>query len=165
MRYLVVVNPDSLNAHSIALTLPFTRSVERFDETSGLWYAPPSGTPDARGFALSLALEAGDFALIRLTGEWSALPSGSGPALRLAPNPANGAVTLAIGNVGARGRIEILDAGGRRVWSRTLAPGSSAYEWRGERDQGGTARAGLYFVRTEDVRGVTASRLTWLGAR
>jgi hypothetical protein len=165
MRYLVVVNPDSASARTIDLTFPFTGSVERFDEVSGLWYAPASGGLDSRGFALALDLDAGEFALLRLTGEWNTLPSSRGPALRLAPNPANGRVTLAIGNVGARGRIEILDAGGRRVWSRSLASGSSAHEWRGERDQGGAARAGLYFVRTEDVRGVTVARLTWLGAR
>ena len=164
-RYLVVVNPDSASARTIDLILPFTRSVEQFDEASGLWHAPASGALGSRGFALTLSLAAGDLALLRLTGEWNALPSRKGPALRLAPNPANRRITFALGNVAARGRIEILDAGGRRVWSRALAPGSSAHEWQGERDQGDVARAGLYFVRAEDVRGVTVARLTWLGAR
>ncbi len=164
-RYLVVVNPDSASARTIDLVFPFTQSVERFDAASGLWFAPASGAPSSRGFALALDLAAGEFTLLRLIGEWSALPASKGPALRLAPNPANRRITLALGNVGARGRIEILDAGGRRVWSRSLAPGISAREWQGERDQGGIARAGLYFVRAEDVRGVSVARLTWLGAR
>jgi hypothetical protein len=74
-----------------------------------------------------------------------------------------GEVALVLGDVRGQGRIEILDAGGRRIWSRAVSAGSAAFRWRGERDSGGVTRPGLYFVRAEDTRGVTVTRLSWLG--
>jgi len=89
---------------------------------------------------------------------------GNSPACTARPEPSRGSVTLAIGHVGARGTLELLDAQGRRVWKRSLPPGATTMSWHGERDAGGAAAAGLYFVRVEDSSGFTVRRLTWLGA-
>ena len=60
-------------------------------------------------------------------------------------------------------RVEILDAAGRRVWGRALGTGLAQASWRGTRDDGGAARAGVYFARFEDAAGVAVRRFVWLG--
>jgi hypothetical protein len=113
-----------------------------------------------------LELAAGDFALLRLEGTLDgASGSGAGPRLAITPEPASERARLALVDVGARARLEILDGAGRRVWSRALAAGASSLDWAGEREAGGTAPAGVYFVRVEDARGVAVARLHWLGRR
>lgn len=66
------------------------------------------------------------------------------------PNPAAGPVAIAWTQPGAApARLEVLDVGGRRVWSETFAAaaGANAHLWD-LRDAGGTrVAAGLYFVR------------------
>jgi hypothetical protein len=83
----------------------------------------------------------------------------------VSPDPAAQRVHLLASGLVARARVEILDGAGRRVWSRALEPGTSSREWGGERDAGGTAPAGVYFVRVEDARGVAVAPLHWLGRR
>ena len=162
-RYLLVVNADSAAARTLELTFGNVTDVSRLGETEGDW-ASLGLTPTARGARLGLALEAGAFALLRLEGGDGAVASGRAPELLLGPVPARGAIGLSLRQLSGGARIEILDASGRRVWSRPLARGAAVLEWRGERDGGGSARAGVYFARVEDDRGVTARRFVWLGA-
>ncbi|HTK30908.1 MAG TPA: hypothetical protein VL332_03015 [Candidatus Saccharimonadaceae bacterium] len=161
-RYLLVANADSSSARTIALTVPNAGAVDALDLALDQWNSLTT-TPAPSGVTVDVALGPGEFALLRLRGAWSAAPAAASPRLAASPNPATGEVALVLGDVRDQGRIEILDAGGRRVWSRAVAPGSAAFRWRGERDAGGVTRPGLYFVRAEDARGVTVTRLSWLG--
>src|SRR5258706_426995 len=80
--------------------------------------------------------------------------AGGGRGLRADPNPAAGFARLEFSAVHGQGRIEVLDAGGRKIWGRPLGPGSSTLVWDGSRDSGGgVAPAGLYFARAEDLGG------------
>jgi hypothetical protein len=164
-RYLLVANSDSSMARTIALTLgPGVVSVGRLGAAEGHW-TPLVPTPVAGGARVELALEAGMFALLRLQGPATGVDeAGVAPRLSLAPNPARGEVRLSAA-ARAGGRLEILDAGSRRVWGRDLAPGAAELVWRGERDDGGRVPAGVYFARFEDPQGVTSARIVWLGER
>jgi hypothetical protein len=162
-RLVFVVNADSMSARTIGLSFGSVERVERLGATYDSWEMLPTHlTP--QGQRLDLPLEAGDFALLRLTGGASqALASGVAPKLAVGPVPASARLAIALEAVGERGRVEILDAGGRRVWIRALPPGNVSLDWRGERDDGGRAAPGVYFVRAEDARGVSAQRFVWLG--
>jgi hypothetical protein len=161
-RFVLVANSDSAAARTIALTLAGGSSAWRLDTPYDRW-SPLAGTPAAGGARLELPLAAGGFALLRLDDPAGGPAAGRpGPRLRLSPNPARGEVRLALARLTGRARLEILDAGGRRVWSRPLPEGSADVSWRGECASGGRAPAGLYFVRVEDARGVAVARLTWL---
>ena len=164
-RHVLLVNSDSLAARTIALTLPGARRVERL-AADGISWLPVDTTHAAAGPRAAFDLEAGDFALIRVTGPGEPLRAGAGPGLRAEPNPAAGFARLEFSAVHGQGRIEILDTGGRKIWGRPLGPGSSTLVWDGSRDSGGgVAPAGLYFARAEDAGGVTVVRLSWLGRR
>jgi hypothetical protein len=125
--------------------------------------APAAGRAgEVPRYAMTLA--AGDFTLLRLDGDQPVdLLAGAAPTLTLAPNPARGAVSLAIAHLGADATVQILDAAGRRVWQRSASGPNAALDWRGESDRGGAAPAGLYFARVEDARGVAVKRFAWLG--
>lgn len=163
--YLLVANSDSLSARRVTLTLPRGGRACVLDQDHVRW-EDARCWPLARGALLSLDLEAGSFALLRLEGgATDGVSGGTAPGLALVPNPAGGEVRLAIDRVGNEGRVEIVDAGGRRMWSNRLPAGATTLTWRGEKEGGGHAPPGLYFARVEDERGVTARRLVWLGQR
>ncbi len=160
--YLFVANRDSISPATVTLTLGGAR-LARLIADDGAWHdlAVESEAGDTRA---TVALGAGGFTLIALTGTLDGVVAGrGGPALALAPNPARGTVRFAARDVSLAARLELLDLSGRRVWSRPLPAGASAFAWNGERDAGGRARAGVYFARLEDARGVAVQRLTWLG--
>lgn len=162
-RYLLVASADSASARTVHFTLGSVAAVSRLGQAIGDWH-PLALTPTARGARLDLDLEAGGFALLRLDGGDGVVASGRAPELLLGPVPARGQIGLSLRELSNRARIEILDASGRRLWSRPLGRGAAVLEWRGERDGGDHARPGVYFVRVEDDRGVTARRFVWLGA-
>jgi len=163
-RFLLVANSDSAAAQDLALTFAGATPVERLSDDGAGWTTLDT-THVVAGTRVALAPASGDFLLLRVGGEAGPLRAGSGPGLSLQPNPAAGRVEFALGHVRRRGHIEILDASGRRIWSRTLAPGSSIVPWDGTMDAGGLATPGIYFARAEDSGGVSASRLSWLGGR
>ncbi len=160
-HYLLVANSDSAAAQTITLTLPGARRVERLGVAPGAW-TDVAITRDVHGARVELTLEAGDFVLVRARG-LGPLAAGVPPGIRAVPNPARGQITFALTRLAVRARVEILDSGGRRLWARTVGPGDSTLIWGGERDGGGFAPAGLYFVRVEDARGLAVTRVSWLG--
>lgn len=160
--HLFVANLDSSAARTITLTLGGTgRRAWRWRDAGGWDELDVAG--DRR---VALPLEPGDFTLLRLSGPCDGALAGR-CALRLsaAPNPAAGEVTFALSGASGATRLEVLDLAGRRVWARDFAGGSAVARWRGERDGGGRAGAGVYFARAEDARGVLVRRVSWLGAR
>ena len=163
-RYVLIANSDSSAAQSVTLTLPGSTGVSQLSNDGSMWLAVVT-LPAAAVPRLTLDLEAGAFTLLRIEGPGEPLRAGAGPALRLAPNPTSEAVRLEFAQVRERGRIEILDAGGRCVWSRDLPRGSSSLRWDGSTDAGARASAGLYFARAADTGGVSVTRLVWLGRR
>lgn len=158
---LFVVNADSAAAREVALTLAGGRRAWRWRDGGG-WDEVTTGP----GGRVALALAAGDFALLRLSGACDSLLAGR-CALRLeaAPNPARDAVTFSLAGASGLARLELLDLAGRRVWSRDVAGTGATLRWNGEREGGGRAAAGVYFARAEDARGVLVRRVTWLGGR
>ena len=161
--HLLVVNSDSLAARTIDLDLTGASGVSRLGEAIGDWHpVPVAGSgPPAR---VTLALAAGEFALLRIEGTFEGV-SRLGPTLAIAPSPARGQVSLDLARLAGDARVEIVDAGGRRVWSRPVPAGRASLTWRGECDAGGSAPAGIYVARVSDARGATSRRWAWLGAR
>jgi hypothetical protein len=160
--YVLLANSDSAAAQTITLDVPEAVQAYLLRDASDSWIGVPS--PSANGIrSVTLNLEAGGFRLLRFQGASSGVvPRGDGPGLALAANPAQGIQRFDLWGVEARARCELVDAAGRRIWSRALPPGGASLEWRGERDDGGRATPGLYFVRVEDARGVTRGRFVWL---
>ena len=73
----------------------------------------------------------------------------SGLALSAGPNPSAGAVDIALTLARASSvSLEVLDAGGRRVfaWRSALGSGAHHVRWDGRRESGEAASPGLYFV-------------------
>jgi hypothetical protein len=161
-RFVLVANSDSSNAQAILLTLPHAVSVDTLGAGPGTWGPLPTVRGDG-GARVALALDAGAFALLRVQGDFGAMRAGTGPALSAWPSPARGSVRFAYQGLAAGGRVELIDATGRRVWSGTPRAGAGLVTWDGSRDAGGTASPGVYFVRFEDARGVAAARVLWLG--
>lgn len=164
VRHLLVANSDSIGAQQVTLTLRGLRRVWRLGAEAGEWQ-PATVTPVPGGGRVALDLEPGGFALLRISGPLSQPGAGRGPGLGVYPRPARREVSLTVSGLGSGGRVEILDAAGRRV--RSWRPGSdeATLMWRGERDRGGSAPPGIYFVRAEDTGGASVSRLEWLGGR
>lgn len=162
--HMVLVNSDSAAARTLRLTLPASRRLERFI-AAGQWSQLP-GEHVPTGWQVLLPLEAGGFTLLRSPATLDNADAGSGK-LRLSTgaNPARGSVVFAV--QGARGgaRIELLDATGRRVWSRRVPVGSSEAVWDGRRGTGGPAERGVYFARLEDSNGARVRRVVWMGPR
>jgi hypothetical protein len=159
---LFVANLDSSAARTVTLTLGgIGRRAWRWRDAGG-WDELTVGG-DRR---VALALDAGDFALLKLSGSCDGAAAGRS-TLRLVagPNPAAGAVTFALAGAQGATRLEVLDVSGRRVWGRSYAGGSAVARWDGERDGGGRATSGVYFARAEDARGVVVRRVNWLGAK
>jgi len=160
----VVVNSDSLAARTIAVTVPGADSIEWLVGTPAAWLPAPAA-PAQGGLRVEMPLEAGGVRLLRVYG---AAPengaSGARPGLEVSPNPARGTCRFAIAAAVTGATIEIIDAGGRRIWARALPPGRSTVQWNGETAAGAQAPRGLYFARIRDDRGAAVRRLTWLGA-
>lgn len=160
--HLLVANADSLAARTVTLVLA--------GRGRRAWRLRGEG--DWQELAVSAAgrcaldFPPGDFALVRLSGACDSLAAGRCTLrLQVGPNPSRGVARLAVGGFAGSAQLELLDLSGRRVWSRAFAGGgSAAAEWRGERDGGGLAPAGVYFARLEDANGVVVRRVQWLGA-
>lgn len=163
-RLLLVANSDSSLARSLTLVLPHAERVEALGDTAGAW-TPLAPAPADGGARVTLALEAGDFALLRVRGDFGTLRSGRGPALRSWPSPARGAARLSYAGLAAGGRLEVLDASGRRVWSAAPPEGDGLVTWDGRGEDGAAVPPGIYFARLEDARGAATARVAWLGAR
>ncbi len=163
-RYLLVVNSDSLAARTLGLLLGGTRRVWRLGTAVGEWNELPVGRV-VGGTRVALALAPGSFALLRAGGDAGPAGVGSGPDLVLLPNPARRELRLQLMRLTGEARLEILDASGRRIWSRAVGAAEASLTWRGEGPSGGSAPPGLYFVRVRDAQGVAAVRLHWLGSR
>lgn len=92
---------------------------------------------------------------------------GSGPQLNVSPNPFRPgeriSVRFSLGSA-ARVRVTVHDAQGARVAtlaSGTLQPGDHVMAWDGRRG-GGTAAAGVYFVRLDTPAGSSVKKLVLL---
>jgi len=54
-------------------------------------------------------------------------------------------------------RVEVFAADGRRVASTAREAGAGQWTWTGQREDGGRAPAGVYFVRATDAAGHSGS--------
>ncbi len=79
-------------------------------------------------------------------------------SFRVTPTPFTG--TLGVQAPGA-GRVQVLDASGRRV--RELSTTGGPVQWDGHDEAGGVAPAGLYFVRFTGAAGSAIRRVVRLG--
>jgi hypothetical protein len=156
--WLLVTNRDSLASQNIVLTLQGATGVTRFDAGT-----PPSTNTDLGVLFVDMALDAGDFTLLRIDGTRGEAGVTLGPLMVPAANPARGPVRLALERVGGTARFEVVDALGRRVWTTPLAAGANTVTWDGRDMRGTRAGAGLYFMRVRDNRGTSMRRIAWLG--
>ena len=87
-------------------------------------------------------------------------------AFAVRPSPARGSVEFVLPEGVREGRFDVLDAQGRRVWSRALGSGVASVRWQGESDGGSGVPAGLYWVRCTAGAGAAAKTgtrsLVWL---
>ena len=164
MSHVLVANSDSLAAQQVVLSLRGPRRVWRLGGQAGEWEPVTTG-PGPEGERVVLELEPGGFVLLRISGPFRSPGGGGGPGLGVYPHPAHREVSLTVSGLGPGGRVEILDAGGRRVRSWRPGTDEATLTWRGESDRGGAAPPGIYFVRAEDAGGASVSRLEWLGNR
>ena len=84
---------------------------------------------------------------------------------RPTPNPSSGRSLIAFSlPADAHARLEVLDAGGRRValHDGTFGAGQHVWQWDGTLASGARARAGLYFVRLGTPFGDRVQRLVRL---
>jgi len=164
--YLFAANRDSAAARDIALVFAGDRVVERYVETANGWSVVPT-TALAAGTRVELALAAGDFTLLRVSGPCGPLASGGCRAsLSVTPNPAAlGVVHFAARGVSGHATLSIVDLAGRRIWVRALAGSAPAIDWDGRTDAGVRAGPGVYWARLADARGEIVQRVAWLGGR
>ena len=110
----------------------------------------------------TVATSAGEVAYDRLilaTGSVPRVPPVPGRVLQNAmawPNPFVGRVSLRFDLAApAAVRLEVTDVAGRRVWSSAVAaldPGRHSLTWDGALARGGSASAGVYFLRVSGPR-------------
>ena len=166
-EYRFVANSDSLRPQSIWLRVHATESrrVERLDAESGRWVDTPVCDTGA-GPRLELALAPGDFALLRFRPSGTAIDPGSltPKTLEVWPNPARGQAFFRATGWEATARLVIRDARGRVVRSGAPPPDGMTLCWRGERDPGGLAASGVYFVTVAEGPRRVTRRLQWLPA-
>ncbi len=153
-----VANSDSLAAQEVTLLVTPRVRIQRLDPDGGWRALAPCGTAAAP--EVRLALGPGEFTLLRLT---QALlgPASARAQLMVRPNPARGAVELAAEGCEAGDRIVIRDPAGRRVRTLAVPGGGTPVTWRGERDDGTRAPAGVYFARVGGVVRAAAQRIVW----
>lgn len=162
--HVLLASSDSSSARTIGLWLRGASGVSRLGEAPGSWVPLVFERAAGGRIRVAVSLEAGGFALLRLEGTFGSILTGRlGPTLSAMPNPARGEVRLDLRRLARDARLEVLDPSGRRVWSTPLESGARQVIWRGEAENRGAVAPGVYFVRVEDVRGVAAARLVWLG--
>ena len=135
--------------------------------SSAIWEGGPvpSGCRDLEPF--------GHAALLLLEGRhprdgWIRLGEarvGPAPGLHVgfpAPNPFRTATRITWNGTGGSVRIEILDLGGRRVWSSRVEGDSGGAAWSGTDDRGRPLPPGVYFLRVSSETGVLTRRITKL---
>jgi glucose/arabinose dehydrogenase len=83
------------------------------------------------------------------------------PVIQAAPNPFRQTITLGLPGWG-RGRIEVLDAGGRRVRSWSDPP-LGRVVWDGRDERGVDVPAGVYFARISGPAGAASRIIVRLG--
>jgi hypothetical protein len=155
---------------------------------AGPWLPVGQDIPNSGSLPWTLPMQRSDSALVRVTA-WDPTGNagsdasdslfhvydpdaavGDGGAARLflarpLPDPSVGSTLLRFGLPAAgRVRLEIFDLAGRRLWRNEdeLPAGEHAWRWNGETDQGGSAGAGLYFIRLVTLWGTRAERLVRL---
>jgi hypothetical protein len=162
---VICVSRDSLATQVVTLRLRGLTGAMRLDPATGAWLpqalAPSGSSGDER--ALTLVLEPGDFALLRLDGTRGEAVGRVGPRLAVVETPAHGVARLAVAHLDAGARLDLYDAGGRRIRSWSPPPGDGVVEWDGARDDGTRMPAGLYLARVRDRRGEARVRIPWLG--
>ena len=162
--YLFVANRDSSASRTLALELEGERKVERLSDAGG-WEAWPSAAT-ARGRRVELALAAGDFALLKLSGGCGGLTAGAcGATLEAAPNPGSLSVRFAATRVAGASTLTLLDVNGRRIWAHALAGEAPVVVWDGRSDDGARVPPGFYWARLADANGSVVRRVAWLGGR
>jgi hypothetical protein len=81
-------------------------------------------------------------------------------ALTVSPNPSLGGVRFALPSRCEAGTIEVLDLGGRRVWSAPVAPRTESLEWNGRLV--GMRASGVFFARLTQGRTSVTQRFVLL---
>jgi hypothetical protein len=163
--YAICVNRDSLNVGTMTLRFRGLTGVARLDPVTGGWASQvlqPSGdSGDQR--SLRMTLDPGDFTLLRLDGTRGEAVGRVGPRLAVSATPAHGVARLQVAHLDAGARLDLFDAGGRRIRSWSPPPGDGVVEWDGDRDDGTRVPPGFYLARVRDARGEATTRITWLG--
>jgi hypothetical protein len=157
---LFVANADSLAPAVVTLAPAGGRTAARLSDDGTSWTPLAAGA----GGRVALALAAGDFALLRLSGRVDSLVVGRAPRLAASPNPGRGSVVFSAHGLSGPARLDLFDLGGRRIWSRAFSGTTATAVWHGERDGGGRVGAGAVFARLEDGNGAAVRRVMWLGA-
>lgn len=95
-----------------------------------------------------------DVYYLRIPGGTTEVPPSPSPAIALrgTPNPFRSSVTIAyeVPGPGARARLEVLDAAGRRIATLLngfVPAGARSVRWNGTDDAGRPVESGLYFAR------------------
>lgn len=162
-RLALVGNLDSLAARRVVL---WTRDASDARLVAGGSSPTPEVIPGLAAVTVTLQLAAGDFALVELG------PPIARPAVRAAPNPAAGTVRFAVLDRLGDSFFEILDLGGRVIWSDRTPGNAREVVWSGVRGDGRRAPPGIYFARLVGGRfdfGAprepdAVTRFVWLGA-
>jgi uncharacterized repeat protein (TIGR02543 family) len=170
------------NVGVASVTIEYSTSGE-----GGPWLPVASGLPNTGSYDWTVPAPATPTAVVRVTALDAAGNSsvdtsttvfaildpsagvGHGPAVlalaRPTPNPSGdlSAIAFSLPKEG-RARVEVLDAGGRRVasYEGVFAAGSHLWQWDGRLASGARARAGLYFVRLGTAFGTRMQRLVRL---
>ncbi|MFI5370793.1 MAG: hypothetical protein ACHQ52_04475 [Candidatus Eisenbacteria bacterium] len=163
--FVLCINRDSLARRTLTLRLRGVASTVRLDATTETWMPQimvPSNGVDAERI-VRLPLDPGDFALLRLDGTRGEAVAVVAPRLSSTNTPAHGQVTLALSHLDAGARLELFDAGGRRVREWSPAPGNGVVVWDGTGDGGARIPPGIYLARVRDARGEASARIVWLG--
>lgn len=135
----------------------------RFDCAARCEFLDPERLP-AAGFAYDVIATTADGAVSRL-GPVFVAPRAQGASIRVAPNPARGAVQFHLAPADAApARLVIYDVAGRRVRdlrSRT-ARGEPILTWSGCDEAGKPVPAGIYVARLQARGSVASVRFLWL---
>jgi hypothetical protein len=143
----------------------------------GPWSAIAHGLPNSGSYSWTVTGPATQNAVVRVTAfdpssnnanaasgafainDVNGVPGAHAEGLSLAvpqPNPSNAATDLRFSLPQAgRARLDIVDAAGRRIWTRSgdCAAGPQSWNWPGVTSDGARAGAGLYMVRLTTLWG------------
>lgn len=160
--HALVLNRDSLAAQTVALDLDGCARPFVLRETGSFEF--PEAAFDEQARRLELALDPGDFVLLRFDTRSGPGCGAARPSIEPFANPASGGVRFRIG-MDQPGVLEIVDVRGRVVWSNQIEPGEFEPMWNGTTRSGGAAQPGIYHVRVRNAAGQAVRRLVWLGRR